>query len=112
MNANLLFKLAESLQMMHCTYFLPYQSHQDPIDYLLQTSSAPKKWKINLNYDNSGPGLSGSGGFSANSSTKSEPHLRRLISESAQKIYCLKIPLKFNQNSAGLVQHIKHPIQF
>ena len=121
MSANLLFKLAENLQMLHCTHFLrlPYQPHQEPIDYLLETSYAPKKWKINLNYEPhstatvsesshkstsgvftkflSSPQSSLDGSNSPKTST-TEPHLNRMIRESAQNICCIKIPLKFNQH--------------
>jgi hypothetical protein len=126
MSATLLFKLAENLQLMHCTHFLrlPYQPHQEPIDYLLETSFAPKKWKINLNYEPNTPIQSpttvsesqktNSGLFtkflkspqhsldnsinSPKSANNSEHHLNRMIRESAQNICCIKIPLKFNQN--------------
>ena len=125
MSANLLFKLAENLQLLHCTHFLrlPYHPNQEPIDYLLETSFAPKKWKINLNYEpntsmqsptitenyktNSGVFTkflkSPQNSFDSNTSSpksanNSEHHLNRMIRESAQNICCIKIPLKFNQN--------------
>lgn len=103
MSANLLLKLSENLQMIHSTNYLhlPYQPHQEPIDYLLQTFAAPKKWKINLNYEPSESTPEKQHKFtfenlSEMSPKGGEPHLHRLIKESAQKIYCLKIPIKYN----------------
>lgn len=114
MSSKLLFKLAENIQLLHCTNFLrlPYQPHQEPIDYLLETSFAPKKWKINLNYESpivtesqkafnkllKSPQHSfDNSANSPKTSNQSEQHLNRMIRESAQNICCIKIPLKFNQ---------------
>jgi hypothetical protein len=114
-SANLLFKLASNLQTVHSSCFLrmPLQTQQEPIDYLLETISAPKKWKINLNYEATlSPTIKSSNSSDITklqqnlNDTKNspggggggEPHLNRMIKESAHKISCLKIPLKYNQN--------------
>ena len=112
-SANLLFKLASNLQTVHSSCFLrmPLQTQQEPIDYLLETISAPKKWKINLNYEPTSnptsPTIKSSNSSDSSktqhlndaiSSPGGEPHLNRMIKESAHKICCLKIPLKHNQN--------------
>ncbi len=87
--ADLLLKLTRNMSIFQCTHFLrlPNQSHQEPIDYLLQTSLAPKKFsKISLNYETT----------QQNQGTTNElnpPHLNRMKQESTHKISCIKIPI-------------------
>ena len=91
MNAKLFLRLSENLSFIHSTSYLhlPHQINQEPIDLLLQTSSAPKKWKVNLNYQEH---------KTHSESPKShEPHLNRMIRESSQKIYYFRIPFKNSQ---------------
>lgn len=81
MYANLLLKLTKNMQMFQTSNYLrlPNQNHQEPIDYLLQTSQAPNKFsKINLNYDQS---------------QHTQQHLNRMKQESTHKISCIKIPI-------------------
>lgn len=106
--ANLILKLTKNLQMFQCSQFLrlPNQTHQEPIDYLLQTSLAPKKFsKINLNYET----------VSQSPPQSSNEHLNRMKQESAHKISCMKIPYKSiqstpsqQQTSASLEQANRH----
>jgi hypothetical protein len=128
MSANLVFKLAESLQMMHSTHLLrmPYQHHLEPIDYLLETSIGSKKWKINLNYEPSEAHKHEGGTFSKlikspvvhdsptspHTEARKEPNLNRMIKESAHKISCFKIPLKLNQNEKPLNQSMTQSQSF
>lgn len=119
MSANLLLKLSEKLHIVHSTYYisLPHQLHQEPIDYLLQTFSAPKKWKINTNYEPNENSSDKQNKFLFDSisvdmspnSKITEPHLNRMIRESAQKIYCLKLPIKFGQNLSQVPQTSAQP---
>ena len=119
MSANMLFKLTDNMQYLQATHFLrlPHQASQEPIDYLLQTTAAPKKWKVNLNYEPGGGGQSITDALNekvnmarrmndslespTSPNLKSEPHLSRMLNESPQKISCLKIPLRLSSGHAG-----------
>lgn len=122
MSANMLFKLTDNMQYLQATHFLrlPHQASQEPIDYLLQTTAAPKKWKVNLNYEPTPAGgqqmsitdalnekvnmarrMNDSLESPTSPNLKSEPHLSRMLNESPQKISCLKIPLRLSSLHAG-----------
>jgi hypothetical protein len=106
MGSNLLLKLSESLKIVHNTHFirLPHQPHQEPIDYLLQTSTYNnKKWKSNRNNTNENQQKERK--FSRlleenlTSNTSNSPtHFKTNLHESVQKINCVKIPIKCNQS--------------
>lgn len=114
MSSMLLLKLSENLSRMNCTNYLrmPCQISHEPIDYLLQTYSAPKKWKLNVKYEPCTP--SKSNDIEVNTPVKllstslkspgfdSPPiaMLNRTINESGQNLASLHIPL--NVNSAAM----------
>lgn len=105
MSANLISKLAESLDPVHSTYYTrsPNQPHQEPIDYLLQTTTGSKKWKINLNYEPTSPN---------DHSTEKRPSLtdiqsrsgggggsdlqvqNKILRESYHNVHAIKVPFK------------------
>ena len=112
LSANLVARLAHSTVRcggpadQHATCFirLPYfhssagaQQQDNPIDFLLQTFTAPRKWKINLNGDETttttttttDETMSGIDGNTANIQDG-----RGLVyKESCHKVYCLRVPI-------------------
>jgi hypothetical protein len=116
MVSNLLLKLSESLQLAHSSHFirLPHQTYQEPIDYLLESSltgSSPKK--DSLKESPAGEQkerktsrlfkpmldlISDSPVTSPSKNAKNDTANKSIIHESAQKVHCIKIPIKLESN--------------
>ena len=113
MSSILLLKLSENLPRMNCTNYLrmPHQVSQEPIDFLLQTNTLPKKWKLNSKYEPS----TKSNNIEINSPVKLQSTslkspgfespplsvLNRIINESSQNLSSLQIPLNVNSATAS-----------
>ena len=49
-NESVLKSIVHATCFIRLPYYQGYAQQQEPIEFLLQTGAAPRKWKINLDY--------------------------------------------------------------